>query len=144
MKTNDIISIITYTIKTNFPDARDVYKENVPQNFKPPAFLIEEIEGKYNHAIGRKYKKHVSLSIKYFPNYKLNSNQDMHNVADKLTEILELMQYKEMVIKGQNMNSKITDDNVLHFFIDIKVSTLKDKYTNKFRELKEVDVSVKE
>lgn len=142
MNTNDIISTVTHTINSHFPEM-EVYKENITQGADLPCFFVEEIESKYNHAIGSKYKKHILLSIKYFPLDSVNTNQDMHDVADKLTEILEIMQYKEMVIKGLNMNSKITDDNVLHFFIDVKISMLKDKYTDKFGELKEVDINVK-
>ncbi len=141
MNTNDIINILEYTIKSAFPDV-NVYKENVIQGTELPFFFIEEIESKYSHAIGRKYKKQVSLLIKYFSKSELNAKNEMYSVSEKLTDILELMQYESIVLKGLNSNSKITD-NVLNFSIDVRINELKDKNTNKFGQL-EVDVNVKE
>ena len=141
MNTNDIINVLDYTIKSAFPDV-NVYKENVIQGTELPYFFIEEIESKYNHAIGRKYKKKVTLLIKYFSNSETNAKNEMYSVSEKLAEILELMQYESIILKGINANSKIID-NVLNFFIDVRISELKDKYANKLGHL-EVDINVKE
>lgn len=141
MNTNDIINVIDYTIKSAFPGV-SVYKENVIQGTELPYFFIEEVESKYKHAIGRKYKKQVSLLIKYFSNSELNAKNEMHNVSEKLADILELMQYESVVLRGINANSKLID-NVLNFSIDVRISELKNKNVNKFGQL-EVDVNVKE
>ncbi len=141
MDTNDIMNVVDYTIKSAFPGV-NVFKENVIQGTEFPFFLVEEIESKYNHAIGRKYKKQVSLLIKYFSNSELNVKKEIYSVSERLADILELMQYELIVLKGINSNSKIID-NVLNFSIDVRVNELKDKNTNKFGQL-EVDVNVKE
>ncbi|HBB28272.1 MAG TPA: hypothetical protein DC000_03310 [Clostridiales bacterium] len=140
MNANDIISAITYTLGINFPSVTP-YKENVKQGFKAPAFYIEEINSTSHKQLGRKYKRRYSFSIKYYTDQIEDINQELHNVSDKLCEILELMKFDKTVIKGTGMESKI-DDNVLHFQIDVKVNLLKENTNSKLGAL-EVDVNAK-
>lgn len=141
MNTNDIINVIEHTIKSAFPDII-VFKETLIQEAEHPFFFIEEIESKYNHVIGRKYEKQVTLLIRYFNNSESNTKNDMHNISEKLADILEFMKYESIILKGINLKSKIID-NVLNFSIDVKISQLKDKDINKFGQL-EVGVNAKE
>ena len=141
MNTNDIINVIEYTIKSAFPDI-NVFKETLIQETEHPFFSIEEIESKYNHVIGRKYEKQVILLIKYFNNSESNTKNDMHNISEKLADILELMKYESIILKGINPISKIID-NVLNFSINVRINQLKDKDINKFGQL-EVGINAKE
>lgn len=143
MNSNDVISIISSTISTKFPEAT-VYKENVKQDFNTPAFYIAEINHSHSPLLGRASRKRFSMSVKYFPDEDNTDDirQELHGVASQLTDILEIMTYDNKTIKGHNMESRI-DDDILHFQFDVKIKILKEKNANKFGHL-EVDVNVKE
>lgn len=143
MNANDIISITSNAISTNFPDA-EIYKESIKQDFDTPSFYIAEINHNYNLLLGRASRKRFSMSIKYFPdeNNTDDIKQELHEIAAQLTDILEIMSFDNKTIKAYNMESRI-DDDILHFMFDVKVKTLKAKNVNKFGPL-EVDVNVKD
>ena len=140
MNANDVISIISYTISSNIPDIEDIYKEEVPQGMSTPSFFIYLINSEQDKLLNNRYKRLFKVAIKYFTDKKDEINQDMYSVADKLTEILEQMEYDNKIIKGRNMEYKILDD-VLHFYFDVDNKLIKKTDSNKFGPL-EVDVNV--
>lgn len=140
MNANDVISIISYTISSNIPDIEDIYKEEVPQGMSTPSFFIYLINTEQDKLLNNRYKRLFKVAIKYFTDKKDEINQDMYSVADKLTEILEQMEYDNKIIKGRNMDYKIIDD-VLHFYFDVDNKLIKKTDSNKFGPL-EVDVNV--
>lgn len=139
MTTNDVISIISYTISKDFSN-HEIYKEEVPQNMETPSFFISLVNSEHDKLLNNRYKKEFNIVIRYFTDKTDNTYQDMYSVADKLTEIVELMEYDNKVIKGKNIDYKI-QNNLLHFYFDVESRFIKRSKTNKFGPL-EVDVNV--
>jgi len=144
MNGNDIISIITNSISAAFPKVKDIYKDNILQDFSTPSFFVSIINSSHKPLIGLASSKRYNVTIKYFPDShnKGNTIQELNKVADIVLDTIGIMSYRNKTIKAYNVEWKVIDD-VLHFMFDIKVKILKDKQVTKFGPL-EVNVSVKE
>lgn len=90
-----------------------VYRDDVPQNFEQPSFLIILYDQNSTRGINGKLKNTVRVDVLYFPEDKQNYNEECWELCERLTRELSLEDFK---IK--NRNSKITD-SVLHFMFDV-------------------------
>ena len=92
-----------------------VYREDVPQNFKIPSFMVTFYEQNPSRGINGRLKNEVSLDILYFPENKGKAElqEECWSVGQVLT--------REFAVPGfkiKNRNLKI-EDNVLHFMFDV-------------------------
>lgn len=115
-----VINAIKQKLKELYPNYQ-VYTDNVPQNFKPPAFVIYVIEQEYNKRLNNKYNGRISLDVAYF------SNKGKNEIKSNCLEVQEtlLREFDEVgEFRILNKNARITD-NVLHMTFDIRYSELK-------------------
>ncbi len=115
-----VINAIKQKLNELYPNCR-VYADNVPQNFKPPAFVIFVIEQEYNKRIDDKYNGRISLDVAYF------SDKGKNEIKSNCLEVQEtlLREFDEVgAFRAINKNARITD-NVLHVTFDIRYSELK-------------------
>lgn len=114
------INAIAQKLKELYPNYQ-VYADNVPQNFKTPAFVIFVIEQEYNKRLDDKYNGRISLDVAYF------SNKGKNEIKSNCLEVQEtlLREFDEVgAFRAINKNARITD-NVLHVTFDIRYSELK-------------------
>lgn len=140
MNVNDVINIIAYTLDKEYPNI-EIRKENILQDVVPPCFFIEEINTVYGTAIGDKNIKKFNLVIKYFPVKSESVLFELHEIADKLSYILNVMNFEGKTIRANNLESKI-EEGVLEFMLEIKVKEINKREVGKFKNL-EVDVNAK-
>ena len=111
---------ITQKLKELYPNCQ-VYTDNVPQNFKTPAFVIYVIEQEYNKRIDNKYNGRISFDVAYF------SDKGKNEIKSDCLEVQEtlLREFDEVgEFRILNKNARITD-NVLHITFNVSYSELK-------------------
>ncbi|MBG9788571.1 phage tail terminator family protein [Brevibacillus laterosporus] len=118
---NDVRNAVMSAIKKAYPTAR-VYGERLPQGFKEPCFFVLMLEGSQDKEVDRRYKRFHPFDIHYFT----SSNSERYEVAEKLTDILGLIEMQGKPIRGTKMRHTIVDD-VLHFFVDYNFYVVRPK-----------------
>lgn len=120
MAINATKKAITQKLKELYPNYQ-VYADNVPQNFKTPAFVIYVIEQEYNKRLDNKYNGRISLDVAYFSDKGKNEIK-----SDCLTMQETLLREFDTfgAFRAINKNARITD-NVLHITFDVSYSELK-------------------
>lgn len=108
---NDVYKGISAECKIVNPIAK-IYRDNIPQNFKPPAFFAELIEFSPERSLNGKQRISAQLDLQYFPDgepteYKTKCIQ-MQEELSRHFHVLEGSFY----VKDRSF--KVTDD-VLHF-----------------------------
>lgn len=116
-----------------------VYREEVPQNFKKPSFLVTIYEQNPSRGINGRLKNEVNMDILYFPENKGKAElqEECWSVGQALS--------REFAVPGfkiRNRNLKI-EDYVLHFMFDVDYREYKDVPGVKMRT-QTLDVQVKE
>ena len=116
-----------------------VYREEVPQNFKKPSFLVTIYEQNPSRGINGRLKNEVNMDILYFPENrgKAELQEECWSVGQALS--------REFAVPGfkiRNRNLKI-EDYVLHFMFDVNYREYKDIPGVKMRT-QTLDVQVKE
>ncbi|MED1790336.1 hypothetical protein P4V47_23205 [Brevibacillus laterosporus] len=120
---NDVRNAVMSAIKKAYPTAK-VYGERLPQGFKEPCFFVLMLEGSQDKELDRRYKRFHPFDIHYFT----SSNSERYEVAERLIEVLELIDLKGKPIRGIKMRHTIVDD-VLHFFVDYNFHVVRPKPT---------------
>ncbi|MBG9772417.1 phage tail terminator family protein [Brevibacillus laterosporus] len=118
---NDVRDAVIVAIKKAYPVAK-VYGEQLPQGFKEPCFFVLMLEGSQDKELDRRYKRFHPFDIHYFA----SSNSERYEVAEKLTDILGLIEMQGKPIRGSKMRHTIVDD-VLHFFVDYNFHVVRPK-----------------
>lgn len=115
-----VINSIAQKLNELYPNYQ-VYADNVPQNFKTPAFVIYVIEQEYNKRLDNKYNGRISFDVAYF------SDKSKNEIKSNCLEVQETL-LRELDEVGEfralNKNARITD-NVLHVTFNIRYSELK-------------------
>ncbi|MGG0756712.1 phage tail terminator family protein [Brevibacillus laterosporus] len=118
---NDVRDAVIVAIKKAYPVAK-VYGEQLPQGFKEPCFFVLMLESSQDKELDRRYKRFHPFDIHYFA----SSNSERYEVAEKLTDILGLIEMQGKPIRGTKMRHTIVDD-VLHFFVDYNFYVVRPK-----------------
>lgn len=90
-----------------------VYREDVPQGFKIPCFMITLYDQNPSRGINGKIKNSVRVDVHYFPEHEEDYQEECWNIGERLTREFQMKNFK---IKNRNL--KITD-RVLHFLFDV-------------------------
>ena len=116
-----------------------VYREEVPQNFKKPSFLVTIYEQNPSRGINGRLKNEVNMDILYFP-----ENRGKAELQEECWSVGQVLS-REFAVPGfkiRNRNLKI-EDYVLHFMFDVDYREYKDIPGVKMRT-QTLDVQVKE
>ena len=70
------------------------------------------------------YDREMPVVIHYFTDNKVNVKTDNYRMAEELIECLEYLNFKDRVIRGENINWHLVED-VLQVFITYKFRTQK-------------------
>lgn len=112
---NEVIDAICLAISKAFAD-KEIYTEQVKQGFSPPCFFVACINPNESRFLGDRYQHKGKYEINYFPNDE-NSNREIVEVSEALSDILETLETKDGLIRGTRMESTISD-NVLSFLVN--------------------------
>ncbi|OQB15714.1 MAG: hypothetical protein BWY15_00427 [Firmicutes bacterium ADurb.Bin193] len=110
-----MVDVVVATLKKEYPTIH-VYDENVPQGFITPSFFVYVISTENERVIGRRYLREYKMAVRYFG----SGYTQLRNMAFELFDILEYPEYQGITLHGVKMHYVI-EDEVLHFFFDIKV-----------------------
>ncbi len=92
-----------------------IYREDVPQNFRKPSFMVTIYQQNPSQGINHRLKNEVNLDVLYFPENKGKAElqEECWAVGQALSRELSVPGFKM-----KNRNLKIEDD-VLHFLFDV-------------------------
>lgn len=92
-----------------------IYREDVPQKFKRPSFLVTIYDQNPSRGINGRLKNSVSLDVLYFPENQSRAElqEECWSVGQDLTREFFLSGFK---IKNRNLK---IEDQVLHFMFDV-------------------------
>lgn len=117
---NEIKSAIIYKLKELYPDCKR-HTDDIPQNFKKPAFVVFQIDQDYSKRLNTKYNGRISFDIAYFSD---KSTPGIKSDCFEKQEVL-LREFDYFgPFKALNKNARITD-NVLHLIFDVNYSEMK-------------------
>lgn len=122
---NDIIAGISVKLHETFDSECKIYKENVPQGFKEPCFVISHIRTTSIPRLPNRYLRRNSFDIQYFPKEGCNKKSELYEVAEQLLLSLEYIFVLDNLCRGTKMSPEIVDD-VLHFFVSYDMFVKKD------------------
>ena len=106
-----------------------VYKEDIPQNFRQPSFLVEIYDQTPSRGINGRMKNTVSLDVLYFPESRKDEETECWEVGEALNR-----EFRPEHFKIKNRNMKITD-KVLHFQFDVDYREVKSESLPMIQEL---------
>lgn len=111
---NDIRTAVMRRLNERFPNIKR-YGDEIRQGFVEPCFFVKLLNASQTQELNIRYRRTHSFDIHYFP--QDNSNEEAHDMAEKLYDALELIEYDGVQYNGTGMNHEIVD-GVLHFFVD--------------------------
>jgi hypothetical protein len=114
---NEIVKGISRAIYETFGDEYTIYKDDVPQDFNEPCFMIVYLNGSIEQKSPIRYFQYNLFDIHYFPKDELNSRTEMRSVIESLFLSLEYINVLDNLCRGTKMSYEIIDD-VLHFFVN--------------------------
>lgn len=132
---NAVRKAVIATIKQSFPDM-DVYGEEISQGFQEPCFFVKLFPASQKQIMDNRYQRYHAFDIHYFPiiddeNYV---NDDMHDMAEQLYQILEYINVNGDQCRGTKMEYEIVD-GVLHFFVHYNFFVYKEREKEYMEEL---------
>lgn len=90
-----------------------VYREDVPQDFKTPCFMVTLYDQTPSCGINDRLKNSVRVDIHYIPADEVDYQEECWDIGQMLQREFRLASFKL-----KNRNLKITD-KVLHFLFDV-------------------------
>lgn len=106
-----------------------VYKEDIPQDFRKPSFLISFYGQNPSRGINGRLKNKVNVDISYYPEDGDNAKEECWSVGQDLSRELHVTGFK---IKNRKLK---IEDHVLHFMFDVDYQEYRDGTTAQMRDM---------
>lgn len=130
---NDIRNGVISALKQQFP--MKIYGEEIKQGFTKPCFFVKLFPVEHSREVDRRYLRVHSFDIHYFG----TSNEDMHDTAESLYDILEYITVTDGLCRGKSMKHEIVDET-LHFFVDYDFHVMRQKVAEPKMQTMEANV----
>lgn len=121
MSTYRVVVGIISALKQYYGNNALVFIDDLPQKFTRPCFWIDVVKFSSQRAINDHFNVSHLIDVKMYATNKDKPHQELYDAQDILTDILEVVPYKddsgEHQIRGTAINAVITD-GVLHFMIE--------------------------
>ena len=114
---NEIVKGISKKLHETFGEDYKIYKEDIPQGFKEPAFVITHIQTFSDRKLANRYLRQNHFDIVYHPKDGYKKKSDIYEVTETLFLILEEIFVLDNLVRGVKMSPEIVD-GVLHFFVN--------------------------
>lgn len=118
---NDIVDAVCVALFNEFSDEYEIYTELIKQGVKEPCFFVHSSKPKSEIYLGKRFKKTNQINIQYFPS-KSEKNLECNDVLERLYQCLSVLDYKDLLVRGSNMQGNIVDE-VLNFSISYNFFT---------------------
>lgn len=120
---NKIRDGVMATLYSHFPNM-DIYGEEIKEGLTPPCFFVKMLQTTHRQDLDRRYMRNHFFDIHFFSDG--DKNRDLHNMAENLYDVLELIGIDGVLYRGTGMNHEIVD-RVLHFFVEYNFNVYKQK-----------------
>lgn len=131
LQSESIKSAITKTLANRYPDI-EIYKNQVKQGVETPCFFVAQINAEKHKT------SHIHHQFDYLFNVRYHADNPTRTEFDtlgfELLDILEEVDKDGLYIRGKNLRYEITD-NVLMFFGNYSIRTVRDKEKNSMQDL---------
>lgn len=114
---NSIIESISITLNAEFGNKYKIHREAKKQGLIEPCFFIQCLNPTENLFFWKRYFRQNQFCIQYFPEDKLQGNQECYAVAERLFSCLEYLDVSGDLVMGTKMKYEVTD-GILHFFVN--------------------------
>ena len=139
MGINDAINAIILALNAIFGDEYTYYAKNVGQGMKLPCLFVQYIDGSENLLVGNRYESQSHFVIHAHIEDSFNKNNELNDIVTKLYELEYITLANGDLIRLENRNSKVEDNDIL-FYIDLNVHLLK----NPKEEIKMQNINIEE
>ncbi len=112
---NAIIAGISTTLDGAF--GYEVYGEEIKQGLKEPCFFIKCLNPTNNLFLGKRYFRKNNFVVQYFPKSEHKPKAECYEMAEELTQHLELIPVLDTVLRGTEMSYEVVE-GVLNFFVN--------------------------
>lgn len=106
-----------------------VYREDVPENFVTPSFMVTLYDQNPSRGINGRLKNSVRVDVLYFPENEVDYQEECWTVGESLRR-----EFQPAGFKIKNRNMKITD-KVLHFLFDVDYTEYRDESDVKMQSM---------
>lgn len=106
-----------------------VYREDVPENFSTPSFMVTLYDQNPSRGINGRLKNSVRVDVLYFPENEVDYQEECWTVGDSLR-----LEFQTAGFKIKNRNMKITD-KVLHFLFDVDYTEYREESDVKMQSM---------
>lgn len=113
---NSIIDAIASKLGEELGGGFTIYKESQEQGFDIPCFFIFLHTFNQKKMIGRRYFREQQFTVEYHPGTD-SRKAEIHDMLDRLNEILEYVTADGDLYRGTKMNCEIAD-GILRFYVN--------------------------
>lgn len=106
-----------------------VYREDVPENFVTPSFMVTLYDQNPSCGINGRLKNSVRVDVLYFPENEVDYQEECWTVGESLRR-----EFQPAGFKIKNRNMKITD-KVLHFLFDVDYTECREESDVKMQSM---------
>ena len=116
---NAIIEGISAVLNGEFGDGYEIYIEDISQGLEEPCFFIQAIYPTRKLFFGKRYLSTNQFCIQYYPATE-EEHRECNDVAERMYRCLEYIAISDddRPSMGTKMKYEVTDDGVLHFFVN--------------------------
>ena len=122
---DDFLNAITTRLGKTFGSTYHYYVENVEQGLKKPCFTVDMLMPLQRSKSPILYDRTMPTVVHYFGSDRKTIKKDCYSIAERLTECLEYVPFKDTLIRGEDISWHLVDD-VLQVFITYRFTTKKD------------------
>ena len=134
---NEIVKGISSALYQEFGQDYKIYKENIEQGLKEPCFSIVCVSPKTIKGFGNRYERENMFCIHYFAKNK-QFRMECLEVFERMADCLEYITVDGDLVRGTNIRAEeITDDGIMHVFVDYNVPVFKVIEQEKMEVLKQ-------
>ncbi|WP_025026338.1 phage tail terminator family protein [Caldalkalibacillus mannanilyticus] len=123
---NHVLNRVVETLTAHFPEI-DVLSEGIAEEVVPPCLEVKLVETSQTHDMNTRYRRKHSFEICFYAVEPKNS--ELHDQAEQLYSIMDVLQIQEKGYRGMGMRHEIVEQ-VLHFYVDYHVLIHKEGTTN--------------
>lgn len=122
---NEIVDGISNALYSEFGSKYRIYNEQIEQGLKEPCFSILCISPTIKKGLGNRYEKNNTFCIHYFAESKKFRTECME-VFERMSDCLEYIKVSGDLVRGLNIRAEeITEDGIMHVFVDYNIPVRK-------------------
>ena len=121
---NSILDAVTTQLHSTFGDNYKYYVENVQQGMQRPCFTVDVVLPLERSKMMVLYDRTMPLVVHYFSDKPTTNKKDSYAIAERIIESLEILPFKDALLRGENISWHMVDD-VLQLFITYQFQTQK-------------------